>query len=42
MILIQLNSAKNESEINLIMINYKATIIKNFSINYKNTFAMLF
>lgn len=42
MILIQLNSAKNESDINLIMINYKATIIKNFSINYKNTFAMLF
>ena len=42
MILIQLNSAKNENDINLIMINYKATIIKNFSINYKNTFAMLF
>ena len=42
MILIQLNSAKNESDINLIMINYKATIIKNFNINYKNTFAMLF
>lgn len=42
MILIQLNSAKNESEINLIMINYKATIIKNFRINYNNTFAMLF
>ena len=42
MILIQLNSAKNENDINLIMINYKATIIKNFQINYKNTFAMLF
>ena len=42
MILIQLNSAKNESEINLIMINYKTTIIKNFRINYNNTFAMLF
>ena len=42
MILIQLNWAKNESDINLIMINYKATIIKNFKINYKNTFAMLF
>ena len=42
MILIQLNSSKNENDINLIMINYKATIIKNFSINYKNTFAMLF
>jgi hypothetical protein len=42
MILIQLNSAKNENEINLIMINYKTTIIKNFRINYNNTFAMLF
>ena len=42
MILIQLNSAKNESDINLIMINYKTTIIKNFRINYNNTFAMLF
>ena len=42
MILIQLNSAKNENDINLIMINYKTTIIKNFRINYNNTFAMLF
>ena len=42
MILIQLNSAKNENEINLIMINYKTTLIKNFRINYNNTFAMLF